>query len=95
MRYSTSDKRVSMITSRRIFFCALVGFGWSVALLAQICAHAEDASQLASKGELRAALIASNPVLVTRGADGGLGGYRWGVVRKRALLEQERAGTTE
>ena len=27
-------------------------------------------------------------------ADGGLGGYRWGVARKRALLEQERAGTT-
>jgi AraC family transcriptional regulator of adaptative response/methylated-DNA-[protein]-cysteine methyltransferase len=23
-------------------------------------------------------------------ADGGLGGYRWGVARKRALLEQER-----
>src|SRR6266516_4533359 len=28
-------------------------------------------------------------------ADGGLGGYRWGVARKRALLEQERAGTVE
>ncbi len=27
-------------------------------------------------------------------ADRGLGGYRWGVARKRALLEQERAGTT-
>ena len=27
-------------------------------------------------------------------ADGGLGGYRWGVARKRALLEQERADTT-
>jgi O-6-methylguanine DNA methyltransferase len=27
-------------------------------------------------------------------ADGGLGGYRWGVARKRALLEQERATTT-
>src|SRR5437867_10752968 len=26
-------------------------------------------------------------------ADGGLGGYRWGVARKRALLEQERATT--
>src|SRR6266704_2461411 len=28
-------------------------------------------------------------------ADGGLGGYRWGVARKRALLEQERAGTVK
>ena len=28
-------------------------------------------------------------------ADGGLGGYRWGVARKRALLEQERATTAE
>jgi len=27
-------------------------------------------------------------------ADGGLGGYRWGLARKRVLLEQERAGTT-
>ena len=26
-------------------------------------------------------------------ADGGLGGYRWGVARKRALLEQERVTT--
>src|SRR6266487_2208656 len=26
-------------------------------------------------------------------ADGGLGGYRWGVTRKRALLERERAAT--
>src|SRR5881394_3071629 len=26
-------------------------------------------------------------------ADGGLGGYRWGVARKRSLLEQERVGT--
>jgi len=30
--------------------------------------------------------------LVVR-ADGGLGGYRWGVARKRSLLEQERATT--
>jgi len=28
-------------------------------------------------------------------ADGGLGGYRWGVARKRALLEQERVGTVK
>ena len=31
-------------------------------------------AQLAPNGELRAALIASNPVLVTRGTDGQLGG---------------------
>src|SRR5437667_335100 len=28
-------------------------------------------------------------------ADGGLGGYRWGVMRKRALLEQERTATAK
>jgi AraC family transcriptional regulator of adaptative response/methylated-DNA-[protein]-cysteine methyltransferase len=28
-------------------------------------------------------------------ADGGLGGYRWGVARKRALLEQERSTTAK
>ena len=28
-------------------------------------------------------------------ADGGLGGYRWGVVRKRALLKQERAAAAK
>jgi len=33
-----------------------------------------DAPQLAPKGELRAALIVSNPVLVTRDTDGQLGG---------------------
>jgi polar amino acid transport system substrate-binding protein len=74
LRYSSSGKRVSMIASSIILFSALVGFGWSAVLLAQTCAKAEDVSQLASKGELRAALVASNPVLVTRGADGGLGG---------------------
>ncbi|WP_370464740.1 methylated-DNA--[protein]-cysteine S-methyltransferase [Methylosinus sp. RM1] len=31
---------------------------------------------------------------VLRG-DGGLGGYRWGVDRKRALLDMERAGRPE
>src|SRR5438132_6049576 len=37
-------------------------------------AQTEAASQLTSKSELRAGLIVSNPVLVTRGADGQLGG---------------------
>ena len=73
-RHSSSDRRAAVIVSSRIFFSALAGLGWYPILLAQTVAHAEDASQLAPKGELRAALIASNPVLVTRGADGGLGG---------------------
>jgi polar amino acid transport system substrate-binding protein len=73
-RYCSNDKRVSIVVFPRLFFSALVGFGWYVALLAQTCAKAEDASQLESKGELRAALIASNPVLVARGAGGELGG---------------------
>jgi polar amino acid transport system substrate-binding protein len=68
------ERRTSIVVSSRIFFRALVGFGWYAVLLTQTCAQAGDASQLAPKGELRAALIASNPVLVTRGADGGLGG---------------------
>src|SRR6266404_1666069 len=72
--FEARRKRDSMIVSSRIFFSALVGFGWYAACVGQTYAQAEDASQLASKGELRAALIASNPVLVTRGADGGLGG---------------------
>jgi polar amino acid transport system substrate-binding protein len=37
-------------------------------------AQSEALTKLARNGELRAALIASNPVLVTRGADGQLGG---------------------
>jgi len=37
-------------------------------------AQSDAAKKLAPKGELRAALIVSNPVLVTRGADGQLGG---------------------
>jgi AraC family transcriptional regulator of adaptative response/methylated-DNA-[protein]-cysteine methyltransferase len=43
---------------------------------------------------------ASNPVSIVipchrviRG-DGGLGGYRWGLGRKRALIERERAART-
>ena len=52
----------------------MVGFGWPAACTGQTYAQAEDASQLAFNGELRAALIASNPVMVTGGADGQLGG---------------------
>jgi ABC-type amino acid transport substrate-binding protein len=63
-----------MIASSRICFAALVSFGWYAACVGQTYGQAEDASQLASNGELRAALIASNPVLVTPGADGQLGG---------------------
>jgi AraC family transcriptional regulator of adaptative response/methylated-DNA-[protein]-cysteine methyltransferase len=44
---------------------------------------------------------ASNPVAivvpchrVVRG-DGGLGGYRWGIGRKKQLLDQEQEGKTE
>jgi polar amino acid transport system substrate-binding protein len=37
-------------------------------------AQSEALTKLAPKGELRAALIVSNPVLVTRGTDGQLGG---------------------
>jgi polar amino acid transport system substrate-binding protein len=37
-------------------------------------AQSDAAGRLAPTGELRAALIASNPVLVTRAADGALGG---------------------
>jgi len=37
-------------------------------------AQSDAATKLAPKGELRAALIVSNPVLVTRRADGQLGG---------------------
>jgi polar amino acid transport system substrate-binding protein len=63
-----------VIASSRIFFNALIGVGVGVACAGQTYAQTGDAPQLASKGELRAALIASNPVLVTRGADGQLGG---------------------
>jgi AraC family transcriptional regulator of adaptative response/methylated-DNA-[protein]-cysteine methyltransferase len=42
---------------------------------------------------------ATNPVAVPSPchrvvrSDGGLGGYRWGLQRKQALIERERAGT--
>src|SRR6478609_9226455 len=57
---------------RRGFLGVLVGTmaAWPFAVSAQ----SEAVTKLAPKGELRAALIVSNPVLVTRGADGQLGG---------------------
>ena len=54
------------LTAFGLLFCAL----WN----GQAHAQTDAAAPLLSKGELRAALIASNPVLVTRGADGQLGG---------------------
>jgi polar amino acid transport system substrate-binding protein len=50
---------------------------WPLAARAQ----SEAVTILAAKGELRAALIVSNPVLVTRGADGQLGGVSVGLAR--------------
>lgn len=57
----------------RVSLIALIGFVHCAMWIAQT--HAQDApARLAPKGELRAALIASNPVLVSRAADGQLGG---------------------
>jgi len=57
----------------RVSLIAFIGLVHWATWIAQT--HAQDASAwLAPKGELRAALIASNPVLVTRGVDGQLGG---------------------
>ena len=62
-----------MSTSTRMHlhaFAGLICYGiWSGQAQAQ-----NPVALLAPKGELRAALIASNPVLVTRGGDGELGG---------------------
>jgi polar amino acid transport system substrate-binding protein len=62
-----------MSTSARIHLSAFVGLiccaVWSGQAQAQ-----NPGALLAPKGELRAALIASNPVLVTRGGDGQLDG---------------------
>src|SRR5438552_1072083 len=63
-----------MVAFSRMCLNAFVGFVWCAACAGQTHAQTEAASRLASKGELRAALIASNPVLVTRGAEGQLGG---------------------
>jgi polar amino acid transport system substrate-binding protein len=62
-----------MIESSKIFLSVFAGFLLCVIWNEQ--GHAQNAAtRLAPKGELRAGLIASNPVLVTRGADGQLSG---------------------
>lgn len=62
--------------------------------------YGDLAAELGAPGAARAvgSACANNPVAlvipchrVTR-ADGGLGGYRWGVAAKKALLKRERAG---
>ena len=63
-----------MIASSRIFLSVFAGFLYCVVWNGQGHAQNDAATRLAPKGELRAGLIASNPVLVTRGADGQLGG---------------------
>jgi len=62
-------------SKRRLgIFAGLVFCTAWTACIAPVDAQSGPAIQLAPTGELRAALIASNPVLVTRGADGQLGG---------------------
>src|SRR5215813_10104941 len=62
----------------------LIGLLSCVTLNGQGHAQNVAATRLAPKGELRAALIASNPVLVTRGADGQLGGVSVELARSLA-----------
>ena len=63
-----------MISFCRTLLCAAFSLAFCALFGSQTQAQTEATSQLASKGELRAALIVSNPVLVIRGADGQLGG---------------------
>jgi polar amino acid transport system substrate-binding protein len=67
---------------RRRDFITLVGSAVVWPLTAR--AQSDAATKLAPKGELRAALIVSNPVLVTRGADGQLGGVSVELARRFA-----------
>ena len=73
-RVRIDNRRGKMIVFSRICLSAFVGFIYCAAWNEQAHAQNDSAARLAPKGELRAALIASNPVLVTRGSDGPLGG---------------------
>ena len=65
--------------------------------------YAEVAKEIGQPTAVRAVAraCASNPLAVVIpchrvvGSDGSLTGYRWGVERKRRLLEKERSGTAE
>src|SRR3954468_873254 len=63
-----------MTALSKIRLSAFVGVLFCATWNGQAHAQSEAMTKLAPKGELRAALIVSNPVLVTRGADGQLGG---------------------
>src|SRR5213080_5074205 len=62
-----------MSTTSRTCLSALVALV-GCAGIGQVSAQNDAAALLAPKGELRAAVIVSNPVLVTRTPDGQLGG---------------------
>jgi len=53
---------------------AIISLGIAALMPFAARAQSDAAGRLAPTGEIRAALIASNPVLVTRAADGALGG---------------------
>src|SRR5258708_35609827 len=74
-----------MIAFSRICLSAFVGFVYGATWIEQAHAQSDAAAQLAPKGELRAALIASNPVLVTRGSDGQFGGVSVELARALAV----------
>jgi polar amino acid transport system substrate-binding protein len=73
-----------MVTRRE----ALIGLTMTGLVLGLTCgrgrAQASAAATLCPTGKLRAALIASNPVLVTRSPDGALGGVSVAVARALA-----------